>query len=612
MKLMINYKKSFLNRFRQNKLVAIDTETYSLKDRTMVGFSIAFNDKQKIAAYYIPVRDEYLDNMPMTKAKNLLNYILKNCHVIFHNASFDIPVLQDFGIDCSKIHVDDTLIMSHLVNENMQHGLKKLVKKYFDYEMQEYKDVCGTGKKQVGFYQVESLDKINYAADDALYTYKLYKVLLDYLKNDSKIFKVYTEIEKPLLLVVADMHTNGIKINVKKIMDIAKICKNKIDLDEAKLRLTMGKMNFGSTKQLREYFIDKRHMPIIKTSEKTANPSVDKEVLEKYSETNSEARILLEFRKYSKIYSTFIPALTPQYWDAETMLGSIYASFNQAGTVSGRFSSSRPNMQNMPREEKYLPDGSLNSKYLGIREAIIPDKGHILIGADYSQIELRVLAHFSQDKNLIEAYSKNKDIHQQTADACGVARQEAKTINFGLVYGMRNRMLAKQIKVSAAEAQQYINKYFNTYPGVKDFWMAAEKTFRDTGYVSTISGRKRRKSKYFHVKDDYDQGAEVRSAINSIIQGTAADLIKVAMVSMYPQLKTLGARIISTVHDEILVSCPIKNAKECYIIVLSCMLKAGECLSVPIKVDCKFGRTWAEAHGDGVKLKELDAQKQSN
>lgn len=261
-------------------------------------------------------------------------------------------------------------------------------------------------------------------------------------------------------------------------------------------------------------------------------------------------------------------------------------------------------MQNIPRTNKDDP--------IRIREAIVPDKGHILIGADYSQIELRVLAHFSRDPNLVKAYAEERDIHQLTADACGCSRQEAKTVNFGLVYGMRNRTLAKQIKVSPEEAQQYIDKYFDMYPGVKGFWEEAEKNFREHGFVQTVSGRKRRRSDNFNAKDSYDQGAEIRSATNAIIQGSAADLIKMSMISMHRRLKEFGARIISTVHDEVLVSCPPKYANACRTIVESSMLEAGKHLSVPVLVDVKFGRNWEEAHGDGISLKELrDAKKQA-
>jgi len=593
------WDKAFAKTVLDSKFVAIDTETISLIDKTMVGFSIAFDKK----TYYIPVRDNILENMPIKKAQHLLQMILNNCTTVFHNSAFDLPVLHKFGIDISLPYsVHDTLIMANLVDENIRHGLKSLVKRYFRYTMTELKELCGTGKKRISFADAPR-KKYLYACDDAYYTLKLFHFLTDKLIKDKQVAQVYSKIERPLLHVVAGMHTQGINIDVEKVKKISDKCKNIIDLAETKLKIEMGdKINFSSTQQLKRYFIDEQNMPIIKQSPKTGNPSMDKEVLEKYAETNAVAKTLLEYRKYSKILSTFIPALTPSEWDFNTMSGKIYANFNQVGTTSGRFSSSRPNMQNIPRANE---DDDIK-----IREAIIPDTGEILIGADYSQIELRVLAHFSQDSNLIKAYNEDKDIHQQTADACGCSRYDAKTVNFGLIYGMRSKTLAKKIKVSVEEAQQYIDRYFETYSKVKKFWAESEQNFKHFGFIETLSGRKRRRSDNFEAKDSYDQGAEIRSATNAIIQGSAADLIKIVMVSIHSQLKKYNARIISTIHDEILVSCPIKNAEQVYAVVYRSMMKVGENLSVPIDVKIQFGRSWEEAHGDGITLKEFKNDKQ--
>lgn len=589
---IVDYKEKLLENLEKAQIVAIDTETVSLDDKTMVGFSVAY----KNVALYVPVRDEFLDNMSMTKAKDLLNYILENSVVIFHNSSFDLPVLKQFGVTIPDKLYEDTVVMANLVDENTRHGLKKLVKLYFNYEMTELKEVCGSGKSRIGFHEVQDKVKVDYACDDAKYTLRLYKYLVAELRKDHASLMVYTEIEQPLLNVVAAMHINGININVAEVEKISAICKRKIDTAEAKLKALMGDdINFSSTKQLKKYFIDECHLPVLKKSEKTGAASMDKEVLTYYAENNNEAKLLLEFRKYSKIYSTFIPALTPTKWNADTMTGQIHTSFNQAGTVSGRFSSNRPNMQNIPIQDEELQ----------IRKAIIPEPGHIFIDADYGQIELRVLAHFSQDPALLRAYNSGEDIHQQTMDALHVKRIPAKTINFGLVYGMGNKTLAKRIKVSPEEAQHYIDKFFDFYPGVKKFWNETEQQFRAQGYTQTLSGRKRRRSQHFYTKDDYEQGGEVRGAINSVIQGTAADLIKMAMVTMARNLKRYKAKLILTVHDEVLVSCPVRYAKQVYAVITKSMVCAGDDLSVPVEVDAQFGRSWAEAHGDQTpKLKK--------
>jgi len=599
-KLVTSFNGVFSEALLAAKFVGVDTETVSLVDKTMVGFSIAYNNE----SYYIPVRDNVLNNMPIEEAKRVLQAIINGSTVIFHNSAFDLHVLHQFGINIGNPkEIHDTLLMANLVDENVRHGLKGLVKRYFHYTMTELKELCGTGKKRISFADA-SKEKWKYGADDAYWTLQLFLYLNTKLLGDKQSAQVYAQIERPLIPVIADMHINGINIDVKKVKEIKDKCESIINLAESKLRIEMGEdINFGSTQQLKKYFIDQRHMPVIKQSDKTGRPSMDKEVLEKYAESDSVAKTLLEYRKYSKIMSTFIPALTPLEWDLKTMTGKIHASFNQAGTTSGRFSSSRPNMQNIPK--------SSEDDDIKIREAIIPDSGEILIGADYSQIELRVLAHFSSDQNLIKAYNEDKDIHQQTADACGCSRYDAKTVNFGLVYGMGSKTLAKKIKVSVEEAQQYIDRYFETYSGVKEFWAKSEETFKDFGYVETFSGRKRRRSDSFEAKDAYDQGGEIRSATNAIIQGSAADMLKMAMISMYPQLKKYGARIILTCHDEVLVSSPIKYKKQVYAVVHRSMMIAGENLSVPIDIKIQFGRNWEEAHGDGISLKEFkdDTQK---
>ena len=585
-KLMTTWDKKFVKAIFDAGVVGLDTETVSLTDKTMTGFSIAAYDK----SYYIPVRDRVLSNMSIPRAKELLQQILDNCVVVFHNSGFDLPVLHQFGIHINlALDVHDTLLMANLVDENIRHGLKGLVKRYFHHTMTELKELCGNGKSRIEFADAAK-EKYLYACDDAYWTLKLFHFLSDKLKEQKRPMEVYEKIERPLLHVVADMHSKGITIDVTKVKAIKDKCESILSLSDTKLRIEMGEgVLFGSTQQLTKYFIDERHMPVIKTTPK-GKPSMDKDVLTKYAETNTVAKTLLEYRKYSKIMSTFIPALTPPEWDLKTMTGKIHANFNQAGTTSGRFSSSRPNILNIPRTNDDDPDD------IRIREAIVPDPGGILIGADYSQIELRVLAHFSKDPNLVKAYNEGKDIHQQTADACGCARYDAKTVNFGLVYGMGSKTLAKKIKVSVEQAQQYSDSYFNTYSGVKRFWAETEKTFREQGFVETLSGRKRRRSDNFDSKDTYDQGGEIRSATNAIIQGSAADLLKMAMVAMYPRLKEFNARIILTCHDEVLVSSPIKYKKQVFAIVTETMLEAGKSLSVPVEVSCKFGKSWEEAH----------------
>jgi DNA polymerase-1 len=573
----------------EKMIVSIDTETVSLDDKTMLAFSYTIDDKTTV----VPVAMNTTKNTPKKTALDTLTELINNYTVIFHNSSFDIPVLCKFGVPFELFEkasrenrLEDTVIMANIIDENIQHGLKPLVKRYFRHQMTEFKEVCGVGKKQISFADVSWDIAKKYSAEDAHWTYKLYHVLLKSLQEDSQSYKIYTEIERPLLIIVADMHIHGITIDVKKLKEVTDLCNQKITLLKDKLDITMGDVNLDSPKQLCEFFIKKKGLPIIKTTDKNA-PSMDKEVLEAYAETDIDAKLLLEYRKYTKLAGTFLTALTPTTWDIDTWRGSIFTSFHQAGTTSGRFSSSNPNMQNIP-----------TSSEINVRDCVVADQGHTLIGADYSQIELRVLAEVSQDFHLMKAYKDKEDIHKVTADACGVERRVAKTINFGLVYGMGAKTLGKRIDVSYEEAQNYIQRFFDKYPGIKEFWNSTEQKARALGFVETCFGRKRHLTIYFYAKDEYDQGAEIRSIINSVIQGTSADIMKIAMRDLYEPLKSLGARIISTVHDEIIVSCPEENAQKAYDLMNTKMVAAGESLSVPIEVKVKIGKTWSETKDD--------------
>lgn len=566
----------------KNNVISLDCETVSLEDRTLVGFSVA----GKGGAKYYPIAHNHPDikNVDTVSARLLLQGLIDNNEIVFHNSSFDVPVLTNWGINFDKANINDTLIIANLLDENIRHGLKALSKRYLHYTMTELKEIVGTGKKRIS---VADADKriLKYAADDAKQTLKLYNYLYPLLQQDSKLFNLYETIEKPLLKVIADMHINGIVIDAGRIKEIEQLCTKKTESALEKLEYVMEGVNYNSTKQLRAFFIDKERMPIIKTTDKGA-PSMDKEVLEIYAETNSTAKLLLEYRKYAKILSTFIPALSPKDIDLKTCRGKIYPSFNQAGTKTARFSSSRPNFQNLPRD-----------KDMDFRACIVASKGNVLVGLDFSQIELRVLAHFTQDFRLMKAYKEGIDIHKQTAETCGVERNMAKILNFGLNYGMGVKTLSKHLKISLDEAQNYTDRYFDTYNRIKPYWEAVEATARKRGYVETAVGRKRHLSREFQVKDNFGQSCEIRSLINSSIQGTAGEILKIAMVGMYLPLKEIGAHITACIHDEVIVECPKDKAKRAYAIVSRSMIEAGNFLSVPLEVDGGIGDNWRQIHG---------------
>ena len=573
-------QKKEVKKEMKNKIVGLDTETISLENRTLVGFSIAYDNFSK----YYPIAHNKVKNVDKKEALIFLQNIIENNKIVMHNSAFDIPVLVNGGIPLGSFKdVEDTLVIANLLNENERHGLKKMTKKYLHHQMTELKEIVGTGKKRISVADADNRI-LKYASEDSEYTLKLFNYLYPRLKQDDKVFKLYTEIEKPLLMVVSEMHLEGITIDAQKVKTIENLCAKKAKKAQERLEYLMPDVNYNSTKQLREFFIDKEMMPIIKETKK-GSPAVDKEVLTKYAETSAAAKLLLEYRKYNKILSTVIPALTPKLVDVATYRGKIYPSFNQSGTVSGRFSSSKPNFQNIPKD-----------KDMDFRDCIIAEEGNVLIGYDYSQIELRILAHVTQDFNLMKAYKENLDIHQLTADACGISRDKAKTVNFGIVYGMRNKTLGKRIGVTPQEAQQYIDKYMETYNRIKPYWEHAEQQLRLSGYVETVCGRKRHRTQEFSVKDKFDQSREIGSAINSTIQGSGGDILKMAMVDMYPKLKLLGATIIACIHDELIISCPKSKEQQGGEIVKESMLSAASILSVPMLIDGGIGQTWRSVH----------------
>ena len=581
--LLDKYDSSIMKDSIISETIAVDTETVSLVDKTLVGFSFAYKKNGVVMSWYVPVRHTKFDNMPLEDVQKILKQLLKHPQLIFHNYVFDGMVFKKLGMPVKAAVVHDTMIIAHLLDENGQQGLKPCALRYCHHQMTHLKEICGTGKSRISFADVEKETAVKYASEDAEYTFKLFQVLYPQLINDKYLHEIYEKIEQPLLLVVEDMQINGITIDIGQVTRIREECQKRVSSALERIEYIMPNINLNSPKQLREYFIDKKRLKPLKLSKKTQKGSVDKEFLEHYEKDGrcSEIKQLLAYRKYNKILSTFIPALTPSAGN------KIHAQFRQSGTTSGRFSSSNPNMQNIPR----------TGDEFDIRAAVIADKGQILIGADYSQIELRIAAHFSQEPSMLKVYREGGDIHKQTAKTCGSTRQEAKTINFGMLYGMYFKTLAKQLEIPEKTAIEYHKQFWKKYSKLAKFMEDAKVTAIKNGYTMTFFGRKRHLSDEFKTKEEFKKGAELRSMVNAIIQGTGADLMKLAMISMYPQLKKIGARIVLTVHDEVLISCPKKMAKKAFAIVHRSMVEAGVDLSVPIEVDCKFGKTWSECHG---------------
>lgn len=557
------------------KLIGLDFETVSLKDKTVVAFTFAYDDKK----FFVPIRMKYFSNVTEDNYKELLKVIL-NQEVIFHHSAFDLQVLDKIGLYCEKAP-HDTLIISHLHNENGSHKLKDLVKEYLNYDMLKFKDVCGTGKKQISFRDVSDKDvAYKYAVDDAVYTLKLFNHLYPFITAEKDLTEAYS-IERPLLLVINDMHLQGVPINGSKIASIKKECEEKVDDYKGKLDYYMLDVNINSSKQLKEYFIDKKRMPVCKRSRKTDAPSVDSEVLKQYSNKGSrEAEWILKYREYNKILSTFVPALVP---DAE---GLIHPHFHQVGTTSGRFSSSDPNFQNIPVHDD-----------LNIRACIEAPKGNIFIGADYGQMELRLTAHMSQDKNMMETFNKGKDIHSMTSSKVGCSRSMAKVLNFGILYGMGVNALAKNLGCDRQEANKYKHEYRVSYPSLERY-MARTRVMADRdGYLTLLHGRRRHLPEKYKTAEEWSKQGILRSMSNATIQGGCAMIIKKAMILMYEELEKYDAHIIAQVHDEVIVMCKEEYAGQVQEIVERCMIKPTLNLSVPFTVDSGIGKSWQEIHG---------------
>jgi len=580
-----------LKRLSNAQIISIDTETVSLEDKTIVAFSIAVDE---VEAYVIPVAMNYITNLPKYKVKELLEAACYCDGTVYHNYSFDGQVLYPMLCRLMDYEPHDTMIISQLLDENSKHGLKFLAKKYLGYTMMTFKEVCGTGKNQISFADVSDpaiVDK--YAGDDALCTLKLYKMLKAELNLIQEVEECYSEIERPLLNVVLDMHLTGVPIDVNKVLAVASECKKhtkKLEQRLQKMKVTTydnkrkrpvtKTVNINSTKQLRQYFIEKNNMPVLKQTPK-GEPSVDKEVLKKYADDCQEAKDILEYRKYSKILSTFIPAMTPEYSTR------IFPTFRQVGTTSGRFSSANPNFQNIPKSK----DDALN-----LRKCVKASHGQVFIGADYSQMELRLAAHYSGDHAAIKAYNDGIDMHDITMKATGLDRTPAKVVNFGILYGMSAKTLAKNINSSIDEASEFMNQFFTTYPDILKFMQDIRDEVMTTGFITLYGGRHRRLSQQFPYKERFQQEGELRSIGNAIIQGSGAMIIKKAMVLMHKKLQKYGAKIVAQVHDELLIECPELYAEDVKKIVADCMVKPTKGLKVPFTVDVKVGKTWGDAH----------------
>tara|TARA_B100000161_G_scaffold56772_1_gene37462 strand:- start:68 stop:2752 length:2685 start_codon:yes stop_codon:yes gene_type:complete len=588
--------KKVIKEASKSDTVAIDTETTGLDyiDSELVGISISFNAGE---GFYIPIKhnDESIIQLPLEDVINELKPLLENSEkkIIGQNIKFDKNILMKYGLKIASIK-NDTMMMSYVLDASAtRHNLDALASYYLGYKTSTYEDVAGKGAKQISFDDVPIDIATDYAAEDADITLRLYEELSPKLKNIESLNKLNEEIEIPLIEVLSDMERNGAILNAKVLNAQSKDLEERIiRLENKAYKLAGEEFNLGSTKQLREIFFDKLNYRVIKKTP-GGQPSTDEKVLAELAEEYELPKVLLEHRTLSKLKSTYTDKLPNQI---SSLSGKVHTSFHQAVTTTGRLSSSDPNLQNIPIRTE---DGRR------IRQAFEPSNGNKFISADYSQIELRVMAHLSKDPGLLSAFQEGEDVHSKTAsevfnvgieDVSSDLRRNAKAINFGLIYGISAFGLGKQLGITRNLAAEYMAMYFEKYPGVKQYMESTKESASQNGYVETLFGR-RLYLKEINANNALRRQASERAAINAPVQGTAADIMKIAMIRMYQALEKekSEARIILQVHDELILDTPEKEIDRVIELTTEAM-KEATLLDVPLEIDIGIGDNWDQAH----------------
>ena len=597
--LVLNEKDldKWIKKVNKAKTVAVDTETTGLNymDAKLVGVSLSTKPGE---AAYIPFGHAKEEDIKQLSEKTVLEKIKpfledKKKKIIGQNLKFDRNILAQHGIKLGSIK-HDTMLMSYILDASAtRHNLDALAKLYLNYKTTTFEEVAGKGVKQITFDQVPLKLAGNYASEDADITLRLYEKLNPLLNKKTSLKKLAEDIEVPLIEVLSDMEQAGTLVNSKVLQAQSKdLGKRLIKLEKEAYEIAGEEFNLGSTKQLREIFFDKLEYPVIKKTP-GGQPSTDENVLQQLADDYELPKVLLEHRTLSKLKSTYTDKLPLQISENS---GRVHTSFHQAITTTGRLSSSDPNLQNIPIRTE---DGRR------IRQAFEASKSNELISADYSQIELRIMAHLSEDKGLIKAFNNNEDIHSLTAsEVFSVAqnavtpdlRRNAKTINFGLIYGISAFGLGKQLGINRNLAAEYMAMYFAKYPGVKDYMESIKQSARDLGYIETLFGR-RLYLRDINAGNGIRRQAAERAAINAPVQGTAADIMKIAMINMHQGLKKakLDAKMTLQVHDELIIESPTDETKEVVDLLKKSMSEAAT-LKVPLEVDVGIGNNWDQAH----------------
>jgi DNA polymerase-1 len=589
--------KDWSSKLDKCKVFAIDTETNSLDTVTanLVGISLSVKEG---SGCYIPIGHKYEGCPKQLTLQEVIDEIGKAIErnkekAVGQNLKFDIPILSRHGIVIDKFHAD-TMLMSYVLNSTAtRHGMDKLAMYYLNYETIKYGDVAGTASKQISFSEVEIDTASNYAAEDADITLRLFNKLEELLKEKPSQIKLLQELEYPLVHVLSRVEQNGAKIDKDKLKEHSKELSTKIsDLTAQAYKISGEEFNLDSPKQLLEVLYEKLKLPVLKKTPK-GQPSTNEETLQRLSEEYELPKIILQYRTLAKLKSTYTDSLIRIENPSSKR---IHTSYQQAVTSTGRLSSTEPNLQNIPIK---------TAEGRRIREAFVPDKNNILISADYSQIELRIMAHLSKDKNLTNAFNKGLDVHAATAaEVFGVnleevtqdQRRSAKAINFGLMYGMSAFGLTRQLDIPRAEAQKYLDTYFERYTGVKDYMANTKAQAKKDMFVETIMGRRLYLNEINAANGLRRQAAE-RAAINAPLQGSAADIIKKAMIDIdtFLNKEMPEVKMIMQVHDELIFETPKKNAEEVMSTMKDMMEKTVK-LDIPLIAEAATGANWNEAH----------------
>ena len=585
----------WVEKLKQAKLFALDTETDNLDymAANLVGISFALENGE---AAYLPLQLDYLGapkTLEKTTALTLLKPVLENPAIqkVGQNFKYDLTIFARNDIDVQGVAFD-TMLESYVLNSTGRHNMDDLAKRYLGHQTISFEEIAGKGKNQLTFNQIPLEKAAEYAAEDADVTMKLQQVLWEKLSKEPTLEKLFKEMELPLLGVLSRMERRGVLIDSDALFLQSNEIANRLSELEKQAYVLAGQpFNLASTKQLQEILFDKLGLPVIQKTPKGA-PSTNEEVLEELAFSHELPKVLVEHRGLSKLKSTYTDKL-PQMVNPQT--GRVHTSYHQAVTATGRLSSSDPNLQNIPIR---------NEEGRRIRQAFIAREGFTVVAADYSQIELRIMAHLSQDQGLINAFTQGKDIHRSTAaEIFGVSldevtseqRRNAKAINFGLIYGMSAFGLSRQLGIGRADAQSYMDLYFKRYPGVQTFMHDIREKAKAQGYVETLFGR-RLYLPDINSSNGMRRKAAERVAINAPMQGTAADIIKRAMIQLDQKLQNdPDIAMIMQVHDELVFE--VRSEKVAfYSELIKTHMESAADLVVPLIVDVGQGTNWDEAH----------------